>query len=347
MSVYNSEIYLRNDGYQTINIGTLSILPNELVKIWDTKSVNVNQSVWDKFYQVRDNHDNDNIYGLLISEMLTVVHDGLDISPSTAPNFLSNAYAEYSKVNSVTKLMSTGIKTDTLKEKDGRMNVTPTPVGFGWLTWFTGAGDSAVSGRGEGQKMVVNIDDGYDYGEVKISFNEPVHVHDGQIYWGADGAFDVGDTFSVGVDIHATTAEAVDGYGNANKVDSGLGFNLFVPANGDGYWNIDLSTADNVSPITVYGVQPTGFWDVDEETGLVRAADTPGAGGFNLADTAMPRAYFMKNVPMGHPLRVFDIDVYKTEFVHQSWDVVLEVSKPSAGAGWVAGWMLTFRRENT
>jgi hypothetical protein len=242
---------------------------------------------------------------------------------------------------------------NTLKEKDGRLNVTPTPVGFGWLTWFTGFGDDpapvTTTGRGEGQQMIAYIEDGYDYAEVSFSFAEPIHVHDGQVYWGDEGTFKPTDTFSIGVDIPATIAtESPDGYGNCNKVDTGFGFNIFVPAmGGPGYWDIDLSTDAYISPVTVYGSDPNGYWDLDETTGFARSADEFGKGYYNMFDVPMPRVYFVKNVPMGHPFRLFDIDVYKTEFIHQNWNIVLEVNKKSPGAGWVSGWLLSFRRNNT
>lgn len=347
MSLSNSQIFIINDTESVQTINTLSVNPGQQLLIWNTKESN-NEDANARYLQIKDHFETVRL--LVASGDVRIVQDGITMVEEQIVPLFTKMHGVYFFSSTINNQLPK-IKTDSLKEKDGRLNVTPTPVGFGWLTWFTGAGDDPVpistSGRGEGQKMIVQIEDGYDHSEVKISFAEPIHIHDGQIYWGDDGAFTVDDTFSVGVDIYATKAEAVDGYGNANKVDTGLGFSLFVPAAGNGYWNIDLETDADVSPIPVYGMNPNGFWDITEETGIIRPADAPGAGSFNLADAPMPRAYFMKNMPMAHPLRVFDMDVYKTEYIHQNWDVVLEVDKPSSGAGWVAGWMLTFRRNNT
>lgn len=125
MSVYNSEIYLRNDGYEEIIIGTLLIPVGETVKIWDTKNANVSQLVWDNFYQVRDNHDGYDVYSLLTSGGLVVIHDGLDMHPSMSPNFLSNTYREYESFTSVTQMMSTGVKLSETKDDRGHIIFVP------------------------------------------------------------------------------------------------------------------------------------------------------------------------------------------------------------------------------
>jgi hypothetical protein len=246
------------------------------------------------------------------------------------------------------------IQDDNLKEPDGRINVTPTPVGYGWLTWFTGAGDDPNPtfpnyGRGDGQRIYIEIPDGYDGGEIDIYFNDPIHIHDGQIYWGpTEGNFSVEDYFSVGVKIPPAQVEvAEDGYGNCNLESTGYGFDMLIPGYGFGTHNVDLSDPSKTPPVTVYGLNPNGFWDINEESGVVRPADVPGQGRYNMFNAAMPDVYVIKNVPMGNPLRMFEMDVYKTEYVHQSWSMFLRVQKKSAGSGWVSGWILAFRRNNT
>lgn len=239
------------------------------------------------------------------------------------------------------------------------LNVVPTPVGPRWLTWITGSGDkqNAVwpdTGRGTGDRILVKLDgpgDGY----ANISFIEPVHVHDGQLTWGPSDSWGPDDWLDVGVLTYANQPTPAvdgygDGYGNCNLVPTGMGFNMIVPADNDGYYNIDLGSGPDDIGTAVpswaldeddFGI---GYWDVNQMTGKVRPADTPGKGDFNLYDIDLPQGYLMRRVSMGHRHGVLDIDVYKTEWIHPSWHFLLSVHKVTPGAGWCAGWLLTFRR---
>jgi hypothetical protein len=353
----NTIVRVKNKTFEIATIGELVIAPDSYITIWDTQTYNPLASA--NFPQFIANIGKFN--QLVFENKATLIKNDIELSSSEVFEtiaLMNNFVSSISSAQNTLLVMKSRqdlvnlstvpkIGLNAEQESDGRLTVTPTPIGFGWLTWFTGYGDDpspvGATGRGEGQQIALEIEDGYGYKEISFSFAEPVHVHDGQVYWSE--SFTYKDHFSLAVDIPATVATPASGDGNANKVDTGLGFNMFIPGDGSGYWNIDLDTANDVSPVTVYGKNPNGMWDLDETTGIVRQADIFGSGSYNMFDAPMPRSYFIKRVPMGHPLRVFDSDVYKTELIHQNWNIVIEVTKTSPGAGWLSGWLLAFRRQ--
>jgi len=235
----------------------------------------------------------------------------------------------------------------TPTEADGRLNVVNAPMSKGWWTWFTGAGDDLNptppdSGRGSGTKM--NLDfTGPATKDVVIDLLEPVEVHDGQLTyspvdnWTHDDRFD----FKVRMPANQVTPNG-GGTGNCNLVDTGEGYNVLVPSfGGPGGYDIDLDAAVPVD------ASDAGYWDVDRDTGAVTpTAKTPGTAGWHLLDMQI-EIYFMRNMPMGHPLGVLDIDAYKSEWIHNNWKLVIEVTKTSAGAGTLSAWMLWYRKNVT
>lgn len=228
-------------------------------------------------------------------------------------------------------------------ENDGKQVVVISPATKGWKTWFTGAGDnlSPVS-RGDGPKLRLNMVGGGDTQEVEIQFSEPVEVHDGGMFIRDPDAWDLDDSMDVFVTIPANDPSASPGTGNCNLVDSGNGFNILVPAAGDGSHSIPLGSA---TPVMVEDEKkPDGFWDVNRETGVVSAAAVPGKGNCNLLDVSKA-GYLVNSFPVASPTGVIDIDVYKVEWVHQNYIVTMSVTKESVGAGKVAVWLLCFRKK--
>ena len=164
-------------------------------------------------------------------------------------------------------------------------------------------------------------------------------MHDGQMTYGPIANWTFDDTFDFSVIIPATPARAnVGGTGNANKYPIGGGANMFIPAAGNGAWDIDLATA-----MPVPTEAKNGFYTVDYNTGVVSISRTPGAADFILLDVEI-KVYFTRKIPMGNSLGIFDVDAYKTQWVSERWKLLLEVTKASAGVGEVAGWLLAYRR---
>lgn len=226
------------------------------------------------------------------------------------------------------------------KTADGKPIVLLNPCTEGLLTWLTGRGDDAVLGRGRGPQMRLDFD-GPEVKALEFGFSEPTEINDGQIWWRPSASWGPDDEFSLGVRMPATVAVPTPGTGNVNVVTLGPGAELYVPAAGDGSHTVDLAQA-----VPVAAKARNGYWDVDDWTGAVAPSDSPGAASWNLLGFDV-LAYLVRSVSCGHPLGVWDIDVYKTEWIHQTWKLRLEVSKASAGAGTIGGWMLCFRESVT
>lgn len=231
------------------------------------------------------------------------------------------------------------------KESDGKQIVVISPASEGMRTWLTSRGDDleqGPAGRGLGTKLKVEFD-GYDtYPCVKnidLQFLEPMEVHDGQFNWHPPEAFGADDDFSVSVIFPPTVATLTPGTGNANQYPLGEGAVLYVPAAGDGYYTINLSNYAEAVPVPASGA---GYWDVDDD-GVITPSSTPGQATFHLVNFPS-EAFLISNVCMLNNIGLFDVDVYKTEWVHQSWKIRLSVSKTSEAPGIASGWLLTFRK---
>jgi hypothetical protein len=236
------------------------------------------------------------------------------------------------------------VQVDGPRESDKRPIFTMTPGRDGWKTWLTSFGDDVAAGpagRGLGSMIVVefsateNLDRPRTQSCV-FQFDTPVEMHDGQVNWGGDGAWTYTDFFSFSALIPATTGAAT-GTGNANLI-APEGVPLFIPAiPGTGSHQIDLATA--ACPIPKAG----GGWDVDEVTGEI----FPGSGGGRYMLAPYPlEVLVIPGVTMGAKMQEYNVDVYRTDWLHQTWSLKLTVKKTSPGGGWVSGWMFLFRPSN-
>jgi hypothetical protein len=231
------------------------------------------------------------------------------------------------------------IRLDAPAEPDGKPVFVMSPSTEGWMTWFTGSGDDLsptppASGRGEGTKLEIDFA-GPGTEEVAIQMLEPVEIHDGQLCWDP-ALWTKADRWSFKVRMPATVTTPNAGAGNCNLVDLG-GYNLIVPAAGDGSHDIDLGQAVPVP-------SSTGYWDVDHDTGAV--APSTSSASWVLLDLQI-ESYFMRNMPLSNPLGIFDIDTYKAEWISERWKLVLEVVRSSAGSADVSGWLMFFREHST
>lgn len=229
---------------------------------------------------------------------------------------------------------------DAPEEVDGKLLVTPTPSpGKGWKTWYTSAGDHVTNGRGQGTALNLNLAGGGSSGNVDITFNEPVWMHDGQVVWDP-AVFNHTDFFSVSLVIPATTPTSTPGTGNCNLVPV-TGGNIIIPAGGDGSHTIDLGTA-----VPVPSTAETGYFDVDQTAGTLTFSANPGAAKFNVFDFAI-ETFFIPKVTACNPRGVFDVDAYQSEWVSQHWSIRLAGSKDTAGSGDFCGWVMVYRRNTT
>ena len=236
------------------------------------------------------------------------------------------------------------VKLDGPRESDKRPIVTMTPGRDGWKTWLTSFGDDVAAGpagRGLGDMIVVEFSATENLDRPRTQscifrFDTPVEMHDGQVNWGGpDGAWTFKDFFSFSAVIPATTG-ANTGAGNATLIAPG-GVPRFIPAvPGTGSHQIDLTTA---APIPKAGMG----WDVDEVTGEVFPSST--GGKYMLAPYSL-EVLVIPGVTMGAKMQEYDVDVYRTDWIHQTWSLKLTVKRTSEGPGWVSGWMFLFRPSN-
>lgn len=227
------------------------------------------------------------------------------------------------------------VQLDGPLEADKKPIVVVSPSTQGLLTFLTGRSD--LPGQpGLGTPLRLDFS-GPENKVLEFSFNEPIEINDGQIWWRPSASWGPDDEFSVGMRMPATVASPTPGSGNVNIVALGPGAELYVPAAGDGSHAVDLASA-----VPVRALAHNGFWDVDDWTGAVTPSATPGQASWNLLSFDVI-GYLVRSISCGHPLGVWDIDVYKTEWIHQSWKLRFEVNKASASAGTIGGWMLTFR----
>lgn len=238
-------------------------------------------------------------------------------------------------------------------DHDGKSIIVINPSTEGWLTWFTGAGDdltaiAPATGRGTGQPFHIEvlgtaIQAGGAAGATVVKefdFLEPIELHDGQIVWNPVANWGPADTFSIGAKIPANVVVAnATNQGNCNKVAIGGGANIIVPAMGDGAYDIDLTTA-TPTPSS----DATGYWDVEYDTGAVSPSATPGSANWILVDFPV-LSWLLRNIMTAHSLGVFDIDAYKTEYLHHNWKLVWSVTKKSPGDGTISAWLFCFRRK--
>jgi hypothetical protein len=166
-----------------------------------------------------------------------------------------------------------------------------------------------------------------------------MEVHDGEATYRGDWTAEDKLNFSVRIPATSVVANG-GGTGNCNLYPLGDGINAIIPAAGNGAYDVDLTAA---APVPVPEGQ--GAWNVVYETGVITPALSPTT--WALFDFPVPEAFFVRNLRLGSPLGVWDIDTYKVEWFHPAWILHLAVNKQSVGAGVLSGWILFFRRNVT
>lgn len=226
------------------------------------------------------------------------------------------------------------------RTNDGREIVVMSPSTEGLKTWFFGAGDGDDRGGGTRIRLAWTAEEARGVKTVDIQFSEPVEVHDGQAVFSPAANWSPDDIVNLFAVLPATTTTPNGGgTGNCNRVPTGLGYDIIVPAAGNGAHDI-------VTPVPVPAEARDGHWECDYGTGVVTPSPLPGAAPYYMLGVEL-QVYFLRNMPLGHGTGVLDVDVYKTEWIHQNYKLRVSVDKQSAGAGVFAAWLLGFRKYNT
>jgi len=228
---------------------------------------------------------------------------------------------------------ATPVKIDGARfDSDGKQVIVPTPAPSGSYTWYTSQGDQVTPTiiRGGGTSARIT----YDTAEtgiktVEMSFAEAVYVHDGEINWRDIAEFNGTDHFSIYVKFgQSDDLTPNPGAGNCNIPEPPF----IVPAlNNDGAYDINLTTA---CPIP----SSSGPWVVNEKTEEI----TPYIIGQTLGKydqrivlitqyTPAP-LYLVRNVSLGSPRGIFEIDAYLVEWLSRHWHLGMEVHKVKASS---------------
>lgn len=264
--------------------------------------------------------------------------------------------------DAVALIVGTTVLGSPYDPQDGKQVVVISPATEGWNTWLMGHDDDLAptppdTGRGMGQPFratftAQEVSDASPNAATKIidfEFLEEIEIHDGQVSWSDPGVAWTGiDEFSLGVYIapNPVTANGTQ-TGNCHVVDAAgvpgspdATHYILVPAAGSGSYDVDLSVA---VPTPSDG---DGFWDCSYDGGVVTPSATSGAASYHLL-TAPVTSWLARGILLENSRGVWDIDVYKTEWMHRRWKLRWEVKKKTAGAGSIAGWILAFRKKTT
>ncbi len=209
------------------------------------------------------------------------------------PNYVESVYLDYQ--DNYASLVNLPLQP---RSEDGRILMQPVTLDKGIWHWFCGAGDDPVAGKAGGQTFMLSSAAAHEVVTASWHFNDWVALSGGVArYRGAN----LGDVCNFTMYAPASVATPNEtGTGNCNKVPTGLGFNVIVPAAGDGAFDVDLE--NDVTPIPNEG--KGGLWDwswPDEGRGTFLPA--PGhfpfmVGHYDFYDVPIPMIRFIANVPL-------------------------------------------------
>lgn len=157
---------------------------------------------------------------------------------------------------------------------------------------FTGCSDALSPPERFGGALFGLQKTGAGSAEAVIDFLDGVFLAGGHIEW-TGGSWGSSVYMELLAPASTTKAPASPGTGNCNKVSTGLGFNIIVPAAGDGEFDIDAPVPVPANDDETNA--PNGYWNYSEPwlgKGVVSAC--PGTGKYNLFDAELELAHFAK-----------------------------------------------------
>lgn len=351
MSAYNSTAYLKNKTATSITIGSVVVPANGIKEFWNSQNNQTNHE--STFIDLRNNQESMNSF--ISSGTIDFYQDDIKYTYTQQLYAFDAMCVAFDTMNSMKSELSVGkipVTVDTVKESDGRQIVTNWPVGLGWRTWICGASDDESppidgTGRGTGEKILINFEDpgtGSLTGSIAISFNEPVQVKDGTIFWEPASSWSAYDDCDIGIQILPTSASIATGSeGNVVGVEMFEGaYTLYVPkayAGGTGSHVVDLSSASPV-PAT----NNDGYWNWDLETGVITSISGTTPNGDSHLLNVQQVVYILRRCPMPASVGKVEVSSEKVEPLHPNWNMFLTVRKVTSGSGIVSARLNSFRR---
>lgn len=234
---------------------------------------------------------------------------------------------------------------------EGTPIFNPDKIPQGYILYVTGAFDDIdAETRGSGALFQVSKTD---VGSASIEgrFLEQVYVVGGGV--GSDGA-GAGDWASYESYAPASSPEDKTGThdGNANKVPTGLGFNIIVPAPGNnGDWNVDGSTLEggqiNQGLVPVPNTSGAGYWNWDPTADpSITPVANPGApdGSYDLYDAALPLARQANRIPLLGIHGDVSPDAVRPRLMLPHWKVKITVYRATSGTVTASAWLSMGRK---
>jgi len=232
----------------------------------------------------------------------------------------------------------------------------PNIIPAGYFFWGTGAFDDVAGNKvGEGDQIAwtctVSVTPPND--EVLVGrFMHHVYVLGGHV---AAKNADVSDWVTLEIRAPASSPEDRTGTndGNANKVATGLGFNVLVPAPlGDGDWNVDGSDMEageiNQDLCPVPNTTGTGFWNWDPNASpSITPVANPLApdGSYDLYDVQLPLARQANRYPLMIEGNVTPVASIKGKKILPHWEWVFTLRRGVIGTATVAIRLDTARKK--
>lgn len=241
------------------------------------------------------------------------------------------------------------------KEDDERPIFVNSPIPLGFMPYYVGAGDDESAGRGMGTPLEFEFS-GAEQQAVEVQYNEPVWLHDGECAYKPVDNWSMKDKFSFGIVMPASVVTpngtmtgnchvvnaAGDPWLSGGQPDAGQGYYIIVPAAGDGTYDVDL---DQAVPVPA-GMDNNGYWDADERTGVVTVSADPGAAKFYLMTVELV-GWFMRNIGMGSPRGVFEVEAYRSEWISERWKFRMVVDRVSTTAAEAQAYLFVFRESTS
>ena len=225
---------------------------------------------------------------------------------------------------------------------DGTPLVVVSPGKRGWMYYNVGAGDT-VDGtlvRGGGTRIRLDFNSGPESQDVKFRYREPIFIHSAKIVF--TGEWDLDDIWSFGMVVPANVpvvAPSVDGSIDLEILSSGA--KRCKPNAGSGTHTLSLTTA-----APVWNAKKKGYYDVDEETGVITNAKKAGKGRWDLLNVGV-ESFFATRRSLGHKSGEDRPPTFDAEWIHPTWELRLAVNKTSAGSGKISGDVVIWRENAT
>jgi hypothetical protein len=227
---------------------------------------------------------------------------------------------------------------------DGKLFVLPNSFPGEVLLNFTGTSDGATRFGGPlfGLQQV-----GVGSATFDVDFLDGVFLAGGHIEW--DGGHWGSNVYMELVAPASTTkAPAIPGQGNCNKVPTGLGFNIIVPAAGNGQYDLDVPI-----PIPSFDDETnamTGYWHYSEPwvgKGTLTPSATPTAK-YNLFDVQLELAHFAKlHLFMDSGRRDMIAPAIKPKWILPEWKMRVVITNTEASKTLRLAWDLLVARRKS